>query len=51
MMKEPEQEVNPDIPELTDEEYAETYESGTGGHVLPPEVLADLNDQEGQDNG
>lgn len=49
MMKEPEQEVNPDIPELTDQEYAKTYESGTGGHVLPPDVLDSLNQEEPAD--
>jgi hypothetical protein len=28
---------------LTDEEYDATYASGSGGHVLPPEVLETLN--------
>jgi hypothetical protein len=28
---------------LTDEEYDATYESGSGGHVLPPEILDELN--------
>lgn len=31
-----------EIIDLTDEEYAKTYETGTGGHELPPEVLAKL---------
>lgn len=39
---------------LTDEEYDATYASGTGGHELPPEVLATLNgldDPEAVPNG
>jgi len=28
---------------LTDDEYDATYDSGDGGHPLPPEVLAELN--------
>lgn len=34
---------------LTDEEYNAHYESGTGGHELPPEILALLNDEEGEE--
>lgn len=28
---------------LTDEEYDQTYETGTGGHQIPPEVAATLS--------
>lgn len=27
---------------LSDEEYDRTYESGSGGHSVPPEVLAEM---------
>ena len=32
-----------DLRDLSDEEYNETYASGSGGHKLPPEILAELN--------
>jgi hypothetical protein len=32
-----------EVRDLTPEEYDETYDSGDGGHPLPPEVLAQLN--------
>lgn len=37
------------IRELTDEEYEQTYASGSGGHELPPEVLAMLERKGGDD--
>jgi hypothetical protein len=40
----------PEVRDLTDEEYEQTYASGTGGHELPPDVLAALShdDPDGQ---
>jgi hypothetical protein len=40
-----------DIRDLTDEEYDATYQHGSGGHELPPEVLAQLNDDGVTDDG
>ncbi len=34
----------PEVRDLTDEEYEQTYASGTGGHDLPPDVLTALTD-------
>jgi hypothetical protein len=31
------------VRDLTDEEYDRTYATGTGGHELPPDVLAELS--------
>lgn len=46
----PEPEALPDVRDLTDEEYAQTYADGTGGHPLPPDVLAKL-EEEASDDG
>jgi predicted esterase len=34
-----------DVRDLTDEEYDKTYKDGSGGHELPPEVLATLQEE------
>lgn len=39
----------PDVRDMTAEEYEATYADGTGGHELPPEVLALLNPEEPAD--
>jgi hypothetical protein len=36
----------PAVRDLTDEEYEQTYATGTGGHELPPDVLGALNDDD-----
>jgi hypothetical protein len=36
----------PDVRDLTDDEYERTYADGTGGHQLPPDVLALLDADE-----
>lgn len=36
----------PEVRDLTDAEYEQTYATGTGGHELPAEVLAGLGDEE-----
>jgi hypothetical protein len=41
----------PEVRDLSNEEYDQTYASGTGGHPLPPEVLAELDDDEPGEHG
>lgn len=36
----------PEVRDLSNEEYDGTYESGSGGHELPPEILELLNIEE-----
>jgi hypothetical protein len=39
-----------EVEELSDDEYNATYAEGSGGHVLPPEVLEKLNKDEAADD-
>ena len=41
----------PEVRDLSDDEYNATYATGSGGHELPPEVLAQLNPEDPANSG